>query len=238
MPAPCPGPSSCALSSDPDAHRRPQHRHRLAGLLAALLLLLSLALTWRFSPAAAWLHPDTLLEGARHIGWATQLAVFVLAGCAAVPLSLLVLLAVLVQGPGYGALTCLLGGSLIGALSFGTGALLGRQAVAQWAGPRLQALNALVARRGLLAVFVVRLVPAAPFAVVNLMLGATPIRWFAFLAGNLIGMLPMVGVTAWAAPEILAQLREPSEWGVAALLGVLLLVAAATWALKRWARTL
>lgn len=214
------------------------HRRRLLALGALALGLVVLALAWKFSPAAAWLAPQALLDAARAIGWAPQLALFVLAGCLAVPLSLLVLLTVLVQGPLQGALSCLLGGSLIGLLSFGAGALLGRAAVAQLAGPKLQALNALVARRGLLAVFVVRLVPAAPFAVVNLMLGATAVRWWAFVLGNLVGMLPMVLVTAWAAPEILAQLQQPSRLGLLALLGVLALVAGATWALKRWASRL
>ncbi len=211
------------------------HHRRLTALAAILALLLLLALTWKFSPAAHWLHPDALFEAAGQLAWGTQLAVFVLAGCVAVPLSLLVLLAVLVQGPSLGVATCLLGGTLIGVISFGVGSLLGRAAVGQLAGPKLQAVNALVARRGLLAVFIVRLVPAAPFAVVNLMLGATPIRWLPFLLGNLLGMLPMVGMTAWAAPQILEQLRHPGGGGWLLLVVVLAVVGGATVALKRWA---
>jgi phospholipase D1/2 len=145
---------------------------------------------------------------------------------------------VLVQGPLAGAATALLAGTLIGLASFGAGAWLGREAVTQWAGPRVQAIHALVARRGLLAVFVVRLVPAAPYAVVNLLLGTTPLGWQVFLLGNLLGMLPMVGITALLAPEILAQLQQPSEAGWAALAAVLLLIAVASWLLKRWARRL
>lgn len=211
------------------------HRRRLTALAALLALLLLLALAWKFSPAAQWLHPDALFEAAGQLAWGTQLAVFVLAGVLAVPLSLLVLLAVLVQGPLLGAASCLLGGTLIGVISFGVGSLLGRTAVGQLAGPKLQAVNALVARRGLLAVFIVRLIPAAPFAVVNLMLGATPIRWLPFLLGNLLGMLPMVLVTAWAAPQILEQLRHPGGGGLVGLVVVLAVVAAVTVALKRWA---
>ena len=211
---------------------------RLLPLLLALAALLALALAWRFSPASSWLQPEQLLAAARELGWGWQLGLFVIAGCVAVPLSLLVLLAVLVQGPLLGAGTALLGGTLTGVLSFGAGALLGREAVGQLAGAKLQAINALVARRGLLAVFIVRLVPAAPFAVVNLLLGATRIAWLPFLLGNAAGMLPMIGITAWLAPEILAQLQQPSETGWAALLAVIALIAGASWALKRWARTL
>lgn len=216
----------------------PRSTRRLLPLALALAALLALALAWRFSPASHWLQPDALLAAARSLGWGWQLALFVLAGCVAVPLSLLVLLAVLVQGPLLGAATALLGGTLTGLLSFGAGALLGREAVAQLAGAKVQAINALVARRGLLAVFIVRLVPAAPFAVVNLVLGATRIAWLPFVLGNAAGMLPMVGVTACLAPEILAQLQQPSETGWAALLAVIALIAGASWALQRWAKTL
>lgn len=212
------------------------HRRQLLALALLVAALLALALCWQFGPAR--LQPAQLLDAARALAWPWQLGVFVVAGCVAAPLSLLVLLAVLVQGPLSGAASSLLAGSLIGGLSFAAGALLGRRAVAQLAGPRLQALNALVARRGLLAVFIVRLVPAAPFAVVNLMLGATPLHWPVFLLGNLLGMLPMVGITAWLAPEILAQLQQPSRGGWLALVGVVVLIAAATWALRRWAARL
>ena len=98
--------------------------------------------------------------------------------------------------------------------------------------------NSLIARRGLIAVVAVRLVPAAPFALVNLILGATRIGWAPFLAGNVLGMLPMVSITAWLAPQILAQIQEPSGAGWAVVAAVLLLVAVATWGLKRWAKSL
>lgn len=221
----------------------PTHRRRLIALLALAVLLLVLALVWQFNPAARQLAaPDALLQQAARLGWGTQLGLFVLAGCLAVPLSLIVLLAVLLQGPLDGALSSLLVGALVGLASFGAGALLGREAVAKLlsaAGPRLQALqalHALVARRGFLAVFIARLVPAAPFAVVSLMLGVTPIRWPVFLAGTLLGMLPMVGATAWLAPEILQQLRQPTRGGWLFVLVLVALVAALSWGLRRWAQ--
>lgn len=219
-------------------HRPSPHRRRLLSLALLLASLLILAIAWQFSPARAWLDPARLLEAARALAWPLQLGVFVVAACLAVPLSLLVLLTVLVLGPALGAATSLLGGTLAGVLSFGAGSLLGRQAVAQLAGPRVQALNELVARRGLPAVIVVRLVPAAPFAIVNLVLGATRIAWLPFLLGNAVGMLPMIGITAWLAPEILAQLQQPSRSGWLALGLVIVFVALLSWGLKRWARSL
>lgn len=232
---PSAGDLPAATATRPVSPRSCSARRRLHGLAFLLALLLVLTLAWNVSPAQHWLAPDALLGRAQRMSWAGQMAVFVLAGCAAVPLSLLVLLLVLVQGPLLGLASSLLGGALIGSLSFAAGAALGRQAVAEWAGPRVQVLTALVARRGLLAVMLARLVPIAPFAVVNLILGATPIRWPAFLIGNTLGMLPMVLANAWLAPQILRQLRQPSTTGWAVVVGSVLLLGAGTWALKRWA---
>lgn len=218
------------------------HHHRLFALGALLIALLALALAWQFSPAREWLDPLRLVAQAQALaatmGHGVLLALFVLAGCLAVPLSLLVLLAILALGPLPGLLFSLAGGSLIAAPSFALGRWLGQRAVEQLAGPRVQALNTLIARRGLLAVVAVRLVPAAPFALVNLILGATRIGWAPFLAGNVLGMLPMVSITAWLAPQILVQIQQPSSAGWAFVAGVLLLVAVATWGLKRWAKSL
>lgn len=207
---------------------------RLLALALLFTVLLGLALAWQFSPARDWLQPAALLQGARSLGFGQQLLLFVLALCAAVPLSLLVLLAVLALGPWPGALLALLAGALAGLLSFGCGALLGRDAVARLAGPKLQALNALVARRGLLAVVLVRLVPVAPFALVNLVLGVTAVRALSFLLGTLIGMLPLVLVTAWLAPQILLQLQHPGGPGLLLLVALLALLLLAGVLLKRW----
>lgn len=217
-------------------------RRRLRWLIALALTLIALALAWQLSPARAWLSPMALIHAwqdlAQRLGWVAVLGSFVLACSLAVPLSLLTLLAVLAFDPWHGAALALLGASLCAVLTFGLGRYLGQAAVTQWAGPRVQALNALAARRGLLAVIAVRLVPAAPFAVVNLVLGSTHIGWGALLLGNLLGMLPMVGVTAWAAPAILRQLEQPTAWGWGGLLAVLGLIAAASLGLRRWVRSL
>ncbi len=217
-------------------------RRRLRWLLALALALMALALAWQFSPARAHLAPLPLIEAwqdlAHDLGWAAVLGSFVLACTLAVPLSLLTLLAVLAFGPGPGALLALVGASGCALLTFAAGRHLGQAAVSQWAGPRVQAVYALAARRGLWAVIAVRLVPAAPFAVVNLVLGSTRIGWGALMLGNVIGMLPMVGVTAWAAPALLRQLQQPSAWGWAVAAAVVLLLAATGWLMRRWVRAL
>ncbi len=224
----------------PDDHR--DKARRLRWLIGLLVALLALAIAWQFTPARAWLEPMRLVQDfralAQQLGWLAVLGVFVLACCLAVPLSLLTLLAVLAFDALHGVALVLVGACLCALITFGVGRWLGQAAVAQWAGPKLQALNAMARRRGLLAVIVVRLVPAAPFAVVNMMLGASRIRWRDLVVGNTLGMLPMVGFTAWAAPQILAQLQHPTRMGWVVALGIVAVVAAISWLIKRWVRNL
>jgi uncharacterized membrane protein YdjX (TVP38/TMEM64 family) len=56
-------------------------------------------------------------------------------------------------------------------LSFGIGHRLGHQTVRRLAGSRLEQLSQRLARQGLLTVIAVRIIPVAPFTVINLIAG-------------------------------------------------------------------
>jgi uncharacterized membrane protein YdjX (TVP38/TMEM64 family) len=95
-------------------------------------------------------------------------------------------------GPLAGA-ACALGAALLAATgTFVVGRWLGREAVAGWSRRwnRLGRLDALTARRGLLAVIVVRLMPIAPFGVIGYAYGASSVRIRHYLLGTLLAGLP------------------------------------------------
>lgn len=75
-------------------------------------------------------------------------------------------------------------------LSFGIDHRLGHQTVRRLAGSRLEQLSQRLARQGLLTVIAVHIIPVAPFTVINLIAGASPIRLRDFLLGTVAGMLP------------------------------------------------
>ena len=83
----------------------------------------------------------------------------------------------------------------------------------------------LIARNGLLASLAIRLVPFAPFVVVNMAAGLTGIGLLDFSAGTAIGILPKIVLTAMAGNSI-ARAAAGGGWQVA--IG-LLVVAAAVW---------
>jgi len=82
-------------------------------------------------------------------------------------------------------------GATVGAVvGFSLARVLGRGFVARVSGASLEKLDERFARRGVLAVLAVRLLPVLPFAAVNYVSGLTSIRFRDYLAGTAAGILP------------------------------------------------
>ncbi len=121
--------------------------------------------------------------------------------------------------------------SSIGAtLAFLVARFLLRDAVQGRFGESLRAVNRGVEKDGAFYLFALRLVPAFPFFVINLVMGLTPIRTGVFYLVSQVGMLPGTLVyvnagTQLAAVESLSDIASPSLLMSFALLGVFPLVA-------------
>ncbi len=222
----------------PEEEKRPLSR-RLLLLAMAVVALFALAAAWRWTPLAAWLDIETLQSAAsrlRDMELAPLIAVgaFVAGGLLVVPVTALIVVAVIVFGPWLGIAYALMGVTLSAILTYGAGALLGRNAVRQIAGSRLNRLSRRLGRRGILTMFAVRLVPVAPFTVVNMVAGASHIRLRDFLAGSLLGMAPGMIATALFIDRITAALQAPGP-GTFAVVGLAaLVIVVAAMALRRW----
>jgi uncharacterized membrane protein YdjX (TVP38/TMEM64 family) len=141
--------------------------------------------------------------------------------------------AMLVFGPLLGTAYSF-GGALLGAAAtYGLGRIAGRRTVRRIAGSRLDRLSRELGRRGILAVATVRIIPVAPFTVINLVAGTTHINLRDFLLGTLIGLAPGIIAAALFIDRILAALRDPGAGTVAVLIGLIVLVVAAMALLRR-----
>lgn len=231
--------SPAAASADTtEAARRARWRLRIA--IALLLVLIALALAWAWSPMRQWLTPQQLIATLHawgdSIGPVPTALGIALALTLAVPLTPLTMVVLLAFDPVEGVL-CVLAGALLAALiTHGLGALLGREAVRRLGGPRVQNLSEWLGQRGLVAVLFIRFVPLAPFAIVNMVAGASHIRVRDMLLGTVLGMLPGLLVLAFFIERVQAALRDPGPITYAVLLGAVVFVGAAVWAARRWVR--
>ena len=81
-----------------------------------------------------------------------------------------------------------------------------------------------------------RLMPVAPFSVVNLVAGASAIRFRDFILGSAIGMLPGVALMTLFGDRLGAWLRRPDLGNLAILVAVTVAVVALAIVLRRWSR--
>jgi uncharacterized membrane protein YdjX (TVP38/TMEM64 family) len=215
-------------------------RWRLAGLAAALLGLLALTAAWTWSPMREWLDVGRIVAGLQQLGQSfgpvATVAGFTVAVTLAVPLTFLSLVTLVAFGGWTGFFYCMLGALLGAAASHGLGRLLGREAVQRLGGPRVNAISERLADHGLLAVIAVRVVPVAPFAIINMVAGASRISLRQMLLGTAIGMAPGTLVMAFFVDQIVAALRTPGPLTYALLGGTLVLLVAAGWGARRWVR--
>ena len=121
--------------------------------------------------------------------------------------------------------------STIGAaLAFLVARFLFRDAVQARFAKHLEAVNEGVERDGALYLFLLRLVPAFPFFVINLVMALTPMKLLTFFVVSQIGMLPGTVVyvnagTQLAQIDSVAGILSPQLIGAFALLGIFPLVA-------------
>ncbi len=91
-------------------------------------------------------------------------------------------------------------------------------------GQRLRAFDAALARDGAFYLFTLRLVPAVPFFMINLVMGLTPIGLGTYWWVSQLGMLPGTAVYVYAGSTV-PDLQTLSEQGVSGVLSPQLLLA-------------
>ncbi|MFO8153506.1 VTT domain-containing protein [Thioalkalivibrio sp.] len=216
----------------------PLIRWRILIMAGLALLLLGLVAVWRFTPVGDWLEPAVLAEGVRGLNstpWGIPLGLlgFVAASLAAVPVTLLILTSSLVFGTVTGASVALIGSVLSAVIGYGIGRFTGRGLVEHLANGRIQQVSRRLGRRGILTIITVRIVPVAPFVVLNLLAGTMHISVRDFVIGTAVGMLPGIIALAVFAEGLLALIGQADLRAVALVLVGILGLAGLAWLGRR-----
>jgi len=150
------------------------------------------------------------------------------------PRSPITLFAVIAFGPWLGFLYAMLGAELAAGLTFVAGKQLDRNTVRRVAGARLNDMIQVLRRRGLLAITALRLVPLAPFSVESVVAGAVGVKAWHFMLGSAIGILPGTLASTIFGDQLHAALKDPATVNYWLLAAVIVVMAAATLAVRRW----
>jgi phospholipase D1/2 len=231
----------CLMDEILPAEHHPAARQRLYLAVGVLGTAVALTVLWHWGPLAEWLDRERLLRLGAQIRQMPATPVWVLGGylvaaLTGLPITLLILVTALVFGPGLGFCYAWSGSLLGAAATFALGHAVGRDLVRRLAGERLNTLSRWLRHKGLLAVVAVRLLPVAPFLVVNLVAGASHLRFRDFLIGSALGMLPGTLAITLFSGRLAAALAHPDPVNVLLLGLAALVIGAAVFVLHRWLR--
>jgi uncharacterized membrane protein YdjX (TVP38/TMEM64 family) len=200
-------------------------------VLVFAAVIAALAAVWRYTPLAELATADRITQWARDFGTSPWAPVLVLAAytpaCLIMfPRTLITLFSVLVFGPWLGFVYAMSGILLASLLTYYAGRVLDRSTVRRLAGPTLNRVSEKLTERGLLAMTAVRLVPIAPFFVVNMVAGAIRIKLWHFTLGTALGMLPGTLAATVFADQVQTALRSPGDVNYWLIAGVVVFFAA------------
>jgi phosphatidylserine/phosphatidylglycerophosphate/cardiolipin synthase-like enzyme/uncharacterized membrane protein YdjX (TVP38/TMEM64 family) len=223
----------------PEAPKAPRLSRRIAASFAYVAILLGLIGLWVFTPLQQLVTADLVLANIETLRTSplAPLAValgFTVGGLALVPVTLLIAATAVAFGPALGFVYATVGVVCSGTAAFFIGRRAGRDLVRRLAGRRLGRISTRLARSGIVTVAVVRMLPIAPFTLVNMVAGAMHVRYRDFLLGTLVGMTP--GLLAMTVLGLsIERILRGGGWGGAALLfAALAATGAVGWAVQRW----
>lgn len=222
----------------PPERRKPALRH-LVNAATGLLVMVMLAILWQWTPMRDWLDVRSAAAYLEELaaGPAAPLAAvgaFIAGGLLVVPVVLLIAVTVLAFGAQWGFVYAITGMTLSAVVTFGIGRLLGHRLVNHLSGSRLYRVSRALAARGIVAVVVLRLLPVAPFSIVNAVAGASHIRFRDFLLGTVIGELPGLVSLALFIDQVMETVRRPGLGSLGMLAAIAGLIGLTVLGAGRW----
>ncbi|KRA57757.1 hypothetical protein ASD79_15685 [Caulobacter sp. Root655] len=174
--------------------------------------------------------------GAAHGPWALPVAVgaFAVLAFVGVPQFVLIAAAVVAFGPWTGFAYSWIGTLVSSLVGFWLGRTFGGRLLRDLAGDGVAKFMKLIGKNGFLASLIVRLVPSAPFIVVNMAAGVTPMKLRDFSAGTAVGIIPKIALTAFAGNSIVQAMKGGGKQHIVMLVIVAAIWLGAGWVARNW----
>ncbi|WP_245344121.1 VTT domain-containing protein [Bradyrhizobium japonicum] len=188
------------------------------------LSLMGLTLAWQYTSLNAFTevgYVTGIISQNTQSKLAPLLAIsaFVLGGLVVFPVLVLIAATAAALGPWLGFAGSLTGVLLSASLLFMIGRFMGHKRLQSLMGMRALRIQNRIVGKGVVAVALIRMVPIAPFSLVNLLAGASQLTLRDFLIGTILGMAPGIATMAALGAQI-ADFARNASWSSAVLLGV------------------
>lgn len=211
----------------------------LIGFIGIIAVFLLFAAVWRFTALHDFITEERLTRFINFMqqsrfGLFYSSAAFVLGGLVSAPVTVLISLALIIFGSVKGLLYALIGSVLSAAVTYQIGLVLGRDFARRFAGKKVNLVSKRLGKQGILSTAIIRMVPIAPFSIINIIAGASHIRFKDFITGTILGMLPGTLALAGIIDRGMAVIANPDWKTVGYLALILLLISIAGFLLWNW----
>jgi uncharacterized membrane protein YdjX (TVP38/TMEM64 family) len=209
-------------------------------LLVSFVLFGGVGLVFLFGAQVLGFNGEATVEhwlGAASGPWALPVAVaaFAVLAFVGVPQFMLIAAAVVAFGAWAGFAYSWIGTMVSSLVGFYLGRLAGARTLESFSGEGLRRFMDLVGRNGFFASLIVRLVPSAPFIVVNMAAGVTPMRVLDFLLGTGLGIVPKIALTCFAGNSLARVMKGEGGAGhILALAAIVAIWLGIGWFARRW----
>ena len=206
----------------------------------AVLMVLALAAAWRWTPLHEYAEPRVV---ARALLWAAQtgwlpllvMAVYVLSSAVMFPNTVLCFATILALGTHPGLLYATVGSLLAALAAYAGGRYYGATPLRHLEIGGVARMSEALRQGGVVQITILRLLPLAPFGIVNLMAGAARVRVLPFTIGTVLGMLPGNLLFTAFGRQLRQLIANPTPAEIAAMIAVTVLASGAFWYLQRLA---
>jgi phospholipase D1/2 len=192
---------------------------RILRLAAVAVVLFGLVLAWNYTPLAELAEPQALataLDSVRGRWWIYPaiLALYIAGGLVLFPVTVLIAVTGMLLGPLAGWLWAVIGSMASAWVGYAAGLWLGGSSIQQISGRAFRAVSRALRDQGIVAVAALRMVPIAPFTVVNMAMGAAGIGSRIYLVGTLLGMLPGTFILTMLGDRLREAWRDPEPGNI------------------------
>jgi uncharacterized membrane protein YdjX (TVP38/TMEM64 family) len=193
---------------------------------AIVASLTGLALAWQYTTLSDYADVGFMTgvisrQAQSEVAPLYAIAAFVLGGLVVFPVLVLIAATAAALGPLLGFASATAGVMLSSALLFMIGRFLGHRRLQSFLGKRALRVQNRIVGRGVVAVALIRMVPIAPFSLVNVLAGASELTLRDFLLGTLLGMSPGI-ITMAALGAQIADFARNASWSSALTLGLII----------------
>jgi uncharacterized membrane protein YdjX (TVP38/TMEM64 family) len=218
---------------------KPRHRKPLVWVLIACAIAAALALVWRFTPLAEALEPRHVaerLESIEKFSWSpfAFVAAFVIGGLVMFPVTVLSAATAVVFPPLKAVAVIFTGFMLSAALLHWLGARFIKGRLRKALDGTIDRVERALTDRSIITIATIRMIPLAPFTLVNIAAGVIGVRFRDYMLGTALGLAPGVTMICFFGRQVRAFWRDPNLKTVLLVAGIGIAWIGVSLLLQRW----